>query len=239
MVQGELTLDTGPLALNGSIPSDGSPVFDVSFKAGGEQKIALGQGNTVKIGVSTSAHARVVPVFSSSTGAPLELLKAHGLGDFFADPANASRMVLAFDVGAEAEVAAAGSFVYAPLTATVTVDAGVDGGYSYLKAFPKNAQIQRAIPALFKSMRLPEQLTEAPEPGEAISLRYGGYLKLGAEVAAGYELAGTKAFSVGQLALSERYRLSILGKVGSRPASPVDSRSSSRPAIVPGGRACR
>ena len=211
---GELTLDTGPLSLNGSIPSDGSPVLAVSFKAGGEQKMVLGQGNTVKIGVSTSAHAQVVPIFSSSAGLPLELLKGHGLAEFLVDPANASRMVLAFDVGAAADVAAAGTFVYAPLTATVTVDAGGDGGYSYLKAFPKNAQIQKAVPALFKSMKLPEQLTEPPEAGEAVSLRYGGYLRLGAEVAAGYELAGTKAFSVSQLALSERYRLSILGKVG-------------------------
>ena len=63
-------------------------------------------------------------------------------------------------------------------------------------------------------MKLPEQLTEPPERGEAVSLRYGGYLRVGAELAAGYELAGTKAVSVGGLSLSERYRLSILGKVG-------------------------
>ena len=44
---GELTLDTGPLALNGSIPSDGSPVLDVSFKADGEQKMALGCRTTL------------------------------------------------------------------------------------------------------------------------------------------------------------------------------------------------
>ena len=55
---------------------------------------------------------------------------------------------------------------------------------------------------------------EAPAAGEAVSIRYGGFLQLGAEVAAGYELTGTKAFSISQLALSERYRLSILGKIG-------------------------
>src|SRR5262249_61817406 len=54
----------------------------------------------------------------------------------------------------------------------------------------------------------------APEPGEAIALRYGGYLKLGAEVSAGYRLSGTKAMSIGGLALSERYDLSVIGKIG-------------------------
>src|SRR5262249_12762340 len=54
----------------------------------------------------------------------------------------------------------------------------------------------------------------APELGEAIFLRYGGYLKLAAEVSAGYQLAGTKSVSLGQIALSEKYDLSILGKIG-------------------------
>jgi hypothetical protein len=211
---GELSLGTGRLALNAPIPSDGAPILDVRFKADGEQSVALGQANTVKIGVSTSAHGRVVPIFGSSTGAARELLDSHGLGDFFADSAAAGQAVLGFDVGATAGVSAAGSFVYAPLTATATVDAGVDGGYTYLKPVARDGAIQDVVPALFRSMKLPEQLTEPPERGEAVSLRYGGYLRVGAELAAGYELAGTKAVSVGGLSLSERYRLSILGKVG-------------------------
>jgi hypothetical protein len=211
---GELTLDIGSLSLNGSIPSDGSPVLDVGFTAGGEQKITLGQSGTVKIGVSTSAHARVLPVFRSSKGAPVDFLKAQGLGDFFADPSRAGQMVLAFDVGAAADAHVSGSFVYAPLTTTATIDAGADGGYTYSKAFGKAEPIKTVIPAFFRAMRLPEQLTEAPEAGEAVSLRFGGYLRLGAEVAAGYELTGTKAFSLSQLALSERYRLAVVGKVG-------------------------
>ena len=88
---GELSLDTGRLALNAAIPSDGAPILDVRFKADGEQSLALGQANTVKIGVSTSAHGRVVPIFGSSTGAARELLDSHGLGDFFADSAAAGR----------------------------------------------------------------------------------------------------------------------------------------------------
>jgi hypothetical protein len=211
---GELTLDTGPLSLNGPIPSDGSAILDVGFKADGEQKMALGQSGTLKIGVSTSAHAQLVPAFSESAGEPLDLLKAQGLDGFFADGANANRMVLVFSVGAAADLAAAGSFTYAALTATATLDAGADAGFAYAKAFARSGKVQDVVPKFFASMKLPAQLTEAPEPGEALSLRYGGYLRLGAELAAGYELAGTKSVSISQLALSERYRLSILGKVG-------------------------
>jgi hypothetical protein len=52
-------------------------------------------------------------------------------------------------------------------------------------------------------MRLPEQVRlsasqdRAPEPGEAIALRYGGYLRLAAEASAGYRMAGCKSISLG------------------------------------------
>jgi len=211
---GGVNVDVGTLNPTKPIPSDFASILDVTFSAEGGQKIALGQSGTLKVGVSTSAHARLVPVFSDTAGTGLDLLNANGLAGFFAGGANPGKLILAFDVGAAADVTAAGTFVYAPLTATVTLDAGADAGYSYLRAIPRNTPVFKAVPDLFKSMKLPEQMTEAPAPGEAVSIRYGGYLRLGAEVAAGYELSGTKAFSISQLALSERYRLSILGKVG-------------------------
>ena len=74
--------------------------------------------------------------------------------------------------------------------------------------------IEDIVPEFFSTMRLPEQGARAPEPGEAIALQYGGYLRLGAEVSAGYQLAGTKSVAIGQLALSEKYDLSIVGKIG-------------------------
>jgi hypothetical protein len=212
--KGGLSVEIGTLDPTKSIPPDAGSMLDVTFSADGAQQTALGQTGTVKIGVSTSAHARLVPLFSDSDGAAADLLKANGLDGFFAAGANPGKLILAFDVGASADATAAGSFVYAPLTATVTLDAGADGGYTYLRAIPKTTPLFKAIPDFVKSMKLPEQVTQAPDAGEALSIRYGGYLRLGAEVAAGYELAGTKACSISQLALSERYGLSILGKIG-------------------------
>lgn len=211
---GELTVDTGNLKLNKPIPSDTAQVLSVAFKAAGSQSVGLGQAGTVKIGVSTTANLDLTPIFPTSTGAAAKLLKAHGVADFFKGGANADKVVLCFNAGASGDITAAGSFQYSVLKPTVQLEAGVDAGYAYLRALDGLAPIEEILPAFFSTMRLPEQGTRAPEAGEAIFLRYGGYLGLAAEVSAGYKLAGTKSFSLGQLALSEKYDLSILGKVG-------------------------
>lgn len=211
---GELSVNTGNLAPNQKLSEADTTILNASFKAGGDQKVTLGQEQSVKLGVSATSSVRVAAAFASSTGEPKKLLAAHGLGDFFKGGANKDKVVLGFDVAGSAAVAAAGSFSYTALKATVEVDAGADGSYTYLKALDRNLPLTQLLPAFFKTMRLPEQGATAPEPGEAIALRYGGYLRLAADVSAGYKLAGTKSFALGDLALSEKYDLSILGKVG-------------------------
>jgi hypothetical protein len=211
--KGELAVDTGKLRLGSAIPEDATSVLSVGFKASGEQKISLGGDDSVKLGISTAASANLTPVFSTSAGGP-KLLKAAGIADFFKGRANADKVVLIFDVGASGDVSAAGSFTYSALKASLELDAGADASFTYARALDKKLPIERLLPSFFKTMRMPEQGDRAPEAGEAIALRYGGYLKFAAEVSAGYQLAGTKAVSIGQLALSEKYDLSILGRIG-------------------------
>ena len=210
--KGEIAIDTGKVRPLSAIPEETATVFNVGFNAAGSEKIALGGSDTVKIGVSTKANATLTPVFSTSPNGA-KVLKASGLGDFF-KRANTDKVVLVFDVGASGDASVAGSFTYSALKASVELDAGADAGYTYARALDKKLKVEQILPAFFKTMRLPEQGDRAPEPGEAISLRYGGYLKFAAEVSAGYQLAGSKGVSIGQLALSEKYDLSILGKVG-------------------------
>ncbi len=210
---GTITVDASPINLAARLPPD-APTLSVGFSAGGGQTLPLGQPHTVKVGVSVSANAQLVPIFPGATGAPRQLLQTNGLGAYFKDPAHAADLVLALDIGAAASASARGVFSYAALTAAVTVDAGADGGYSYLRAFPASQAARLTLKDFFGAMRLPEQLTDAPTPGEAIALRYGGYLRLGAEVASGYQLSGTKSVTAGALQLSEHYGLSVLGRVG-------------------------
>ena len=211
--KGELVVDSGKLRLHSAIPEDTTSLLSVSFKGSGEQPVSLGQDDSVKLGVSAAASTTLTSVFATTAGGA-KLLKAAGLGDLFKSGANADKVVLIFDVGASADASAAGSFAYSALKTSVELDAGGDAGYTYARALDKTLSIEKILPALFKTMRLPEQGGRAPEAGEAISLRYGGYLRVAAEVSAGYQLAGTKAVSIGQLALSEKYDLSILGKIG-------------------------
>jgi hypothetical protein len=212
--KGEVSVDIGALRPTKPIPEDTDRLLSVSFSAGGDETITLGQSGTVKIGVSTAASLNLTPIFSTSTGVGAKLLKTYGISDVFKKGANADKVVLCLEAAASGDLSAAGSFSYAPLKATAEIKVGADAGYAYLRALDRTEAVKDIVPEFFSTMRLPEQGTRAPEPGEAISLQYGGYLKLGAELSAGYRLAGTKSISIGQLALSEKYDLSIVGKIG-------------------------
>src|SRR4030095_12463226 len=211
---GQLSLDTADLQLGQALDPGTPTILKASFDAGGEQKMALGGQNTVRLGVTTATAVELVPIFSSTQGAHVDLLEANGLEQFFGNGANADKVVLGFTVGGSAQVTASGAFNYSALKAGVELSAGGDAGYAYLRALDKTLPIERLLPDFFSKMRLPEQSSGVPEPGEAISFRYGGYLRLAAEVSAGYQLSGTKSVALGSLALSEKYDLSLIGKVG-------------------------
>ncbi len=210
----EVTVDSGNLQLGQPINEASPALLTVRFVAKGSDKLALGQTDTVKVAVSTAENLDLTAVFPGSTGNAAKLVGACGLRDFFRNGANADKLILAFDTGASAGVSAAGSFAYSALKTTVKVNAGVDGGYAYLRAFNRSLPVQQVLLEFFKSMRLPEQISRPPEAGEAISLRFGGYLRLAAETSAGYRLAGTRSTALGHMALSEKYNLSVIGKIG-------------------------
>jgi hypothetical protein len=214
----DLAVDTGDLNPNKPIDEAGTSIFNVSFNAAGDHGVTLGQGETVKVSLSPSARVSLTPVFSTSKDAQAKLLTTYGVGDFFKGGANAGKVLLAFEAGASVDAGVSGSFSYSALNAGVELDAGADAAYAYLRAVDKTLPVQQLLATYFKMLRLPEQADagtmRAPEPGEAISLRYGGYLKLGAEVSAGYDLSGSKSFALGGLALSEKYDLSVIGRLG-------------------------
>lgn len=212
--KGEVSVETGELTLAAPIPADTKSLLSVNISAAGEETVTLGQSGTLKLGVATAASLNLTPVFSTSTGQAAKLLKTYGVPDFFKKGANTDKVVLCLEAAASGDLSAAGSFSYAPLKATAELKAGADAGYAYLRALDNSDALKDIVPDFFSTMRLPEQGTRAPEPGEAIALEYGGYLRLGAELSAGYRLAGTKSVAIGQLALSEKYDLSIVGKIG-------------------------
>jgi hypothetical protein len=104
---GQLSLDTGGFQLNK--PIDAGTLLKANFDLGTDPKIMLGKSNTVKLGVTATTSVELIPIFSSTQGAPLDVLAANGMGKFFDNPASADMVVLAFNVGGTAQVTAAGS----------------------------------------------------------------------------------------------------------------------------------
>jgi hypothetical protein len=211
---GQLSVDTGDLKLDGTLDPATPTLLKAGFDAGANQKISLGTNDTVSVGVTATSSVQLVAIFPATQGAPLDLLKANDLGDFFANGKNTDQVVIGFDIGGSAQLSASGSFTYSILKAGFEVNAGANGGFSYLRALKNDVSLGALLHDFFSTIRLPEQSGGGIKQGEAVSLRYGGYLRLAAELSAGYELAGTKSISLGQMLLSEKYDLSILGKVG-------------------------
>ena len=66
---------------------------------------------------------------------------------------------------------------------------------------------------LTKGLSLPGGITTPPAEGEVVSFEYGGALKYSVGASAGYEIKGTKSIKVSEIALSEHYALSVVGKL--------------------------
>lgn len=211
---GAITVSTGELPLNSPIPPGTPSLLRASFDASGADAVTLGLQDSVKLAVKTSAVVELLPVFATSEAGVIHQLAAYGLQDFFSRPEHRGRGILCFRTAVTTSATGRGSFRYSALKTTVELEAGVDAGYAFLRPFDPSQSVSTVVAEFFREMRLPEQGNRAPDEGEVVALQYGGYLRLGAEFAAGYELRGTKSFALGQLSLSEQYDLSIIGRIG-------------------------
>ncbi|HYP14884.1 MAG TPA: hypothetical protein VEQ63_13235, partial [Bryobacteraceae bacterium] len=98
------------------------------------------------------------------------------------------------------------------------VNAGADASYAYVRAL-KDPEVtgqpaQSVLTSLFQGLRMPGDAVELLQPGDLIALEYGGYLKVGTTLTAGYQMQGSSKAQVGELNLSESYSLSVLGSLG-------------------------
>ncbi|MGA2261075.1 MAG: hypothetical protein ABSH28_06545, partial [Acidobacteriota bacterium] len=191
------------------VPGD-SPIVNASFNlSAASGDIRLGTAGTVGIGIKAGTNFKVAPLWKDHINAAPDLVGAYGLAGFLTD----QNMMLALQIGANADFTATGSFRYTVLSAGVTLGAGADGGLVQVRVLPRTTPFGAALNDLFGNLRLPSNVTVPPAAGEVIALEYGGYLKFGLSAAAGYELKGTKSFDIADLKLSEHYDLSVTGKL--------------------------
>jgi hypothetical protein len=211
-----IAIKTANVTGDGKLDESGAPIFEAGFSTSdGAKKLAVGRDDSVKVELDTEASVKLTPVFAGSTGDVAKLPGKYGVGDYFKTAGRDGQVLLVFEAGASVDGGATGAFAFAALKAGVTLKGGIDGGFAYCKPMPKSAPLPKLLAGYFETMRLPAHAgARGLEPGEAISLRFGGYLKLGAEVAAGFRMTGSQSFTVRDLVMAEKYDLSISGAIG-------------------------
>ena len=229
--KGELTLNLGRINPLQPLPAGATTLFDVSVGLAGSDPIKIGSSGNLTFGITAGASASLAAIRKDQTGDLAKLLKEHALDKFLAS--NPGQMFFALRFGAKAGATATGNFQYSVLSAQATVSAGGDGGYLCIAPVPEKGTVTNNVLALFKDLKLPSDITAPLKPGQVMALQYGGYLKFGGSISAGYELKGTQGFSLGSLDLSEKYKLSASGKLGLDASVAgsflIEARAASRP----------
>ena len=186
-----------------------NPIVDATFQVKGEKDITLSSQGSVGIGVHAGAKARIVPIFQEDQGSGADLVTRFGLGDSL----TASNLLMALEIGGDAGLTAKGSFKHTVLAVNATLEAGVDATYVAVRAFDRKKTLGAMLAELTKGLSLPGGITTPPAAGEVVSFEYGGALKYSVGASAGYEIKGTKSIKISELALSEHYALSVVGKL--------------------------
>jgi hypothetical protein len=200
----DLSVDPGKELVPGA-----SPIIDATFDVEGKKDVALSSAGSVGIGVHAGAQARIVPIFREDHGGGADLVTRFALGDSL----TTSNLLMAIELGGSADLTAKGAFKHTVLAVNATLEAGVDATYVAVRAFDRQKKLSEMLLELTKGLSLPGAITRPPAAGEVVSFEYGGALKYSVGASAGYEIKGTKSFKVSEIALSERYALSVVGKL--------------------------
>jgi hypothetical protein len=203
---GKFTADVDVASPTDPLPVSATAIADASFSA--TDKASL--GNDVSLGGSASISVKLAALFKEQTGADPDLVEALALSGALND----TNMILALDLGGQADLSASGSYKYNILSATASLDAGADARLINTRVYDNRQEPARDVLADFvKNLSTPGGVVKPPMPGQVVYLEFGGYLNLGATLAAGYEAKGTHDFrQIASLKLSESYDLSVTGK---------------------------
>ncbi len=210
----------GTLQVHVSVPDITKPLspadtnlFSVSFNLqGAGQTFSIGSPDDVKLGIKAGSSVTLVPLWASSSPSSLQVLGQYGIADYFTD--HSDRLLLILTAGASADATVDAKLNYLSLSASATLDAGANGGYALIRSYPTDTIVVDLVDDFFKALRLPGDVDKPLDEGEVITLDYGGYLKFGGTVGAGYSISGSPSFQINQLQLAEKYGFSVLGTVG-------------------------
>jgi len=214
-------------------PGD-ADLFTLGFNASTGHTFALGTSDSLKLAFDAGTTARMVPLWSSSSKDRLELLEPLGLQDYFAGTDHNNQLLMLFLCGGNANASAVGKFNYSFLSVDTSLKAGADASYTLVRSFPADTKAGSLITDFLSGLRLPANVNAPLKADEAIVFEYGGYVKLGASIGAGYQLSGGQSIKIGDLDLSEKYDFSLAGKLSLGASVAGRFRVEVRPGTDPG-----
>src|SRR5215472_13644604 len=186
-----------------------SPIVNATFNVDGNTDISFAQSGSVGIGIQAGAHARIVPIFQENVGSGADLVDRFSLKDLL----KTDNLLLALEVGGDANLTAQGAFTYSVLSANATLKAGANATYAVVRLFERKDPLNSMLTDLFRNLSLPASITRPPAFGDLVSFEFGGLLNFNVGASAGYEIKGTNSFRISELLLSEHYALSVIGKL--------------------------
>jgi hypothetical protein len=184
-------------------------VAGVDFKFANEGKFRFGREGGMRLSVSAGAAHKIQLIWPDEDD---ETLKALGLSEFLTDEKFYARLFFR----ANGDLAADAKVPVGTLSATFGIGAGGEVAYERLKVYDAEASAKEVLGDLLAGARLPQQvdsIAEAPEPGEALITRFGGYLKLKAGMNWGYQMTGSRSIEFNQLNLDLDYALRAMAAV--------------------------
>lgn len=197
------------IAMGGKFSPLVTRVAEVNFKFANEEKFRFGSEGGMRLSVSAGAAHKIQLIWPDEDD---ETLKALGLSEFLTDEKLYARLFFM----ANGDLAADAKIPVGTLSATFGVAVGGEVAYERLKVYDAESSAKDILGDLLAGMRLPQQVdsvAEAPEPGEALITRFGGYLKLKAGMNWGYEMTGSRSIEFNQLNLDLDYALRAMAAV--------------------------
>ena len=109
------------LAVNGdlekAVEPGANPIASATFQVEGDKDFQFSEDRAVGIGIKAGTKARIVPMFQENQGAGADIITRFSLGDALT-PDN---LLLALELGADADLAAQGAFKHGALSPTAAV----------------------------------------------------------------------------------------------------------------------
>lgn len=187
-------------------------VADVSAKINADKPFTIGKSEVLalKVNAGFSAGHQIELVWPGEIGPTLDSYALPPLAD--------DELYVQFRLNAKGDAGLSGQF-RGPAKISFGVQAGGDAQYELIRRYKQSEKVPAILSDLFANVRLPQQVDEkaqAPEPGEVLRLRYGGYLGLSAQLTWGYSLTGSRSVEIRDLKADLESSLSLAASVGAQ-----------------------